>query len=31
MNIESFETRINLNGLDYEFDYFGPNKSVHFA
>lgn len=29
MIIKSFENRVNFNGIDYDFDYFGANKSVH--
>lgn len=31
MTLKSFESRINLNGIDYDFDKFGQNNSVHLV
>jgi hypothetical protein len=31
MTLKSFESKLNLNGIDYEFDHIGMNQSVHLV
>lgn len=31
MTLKSFESKVNLNGIDYEFDQIGMNQSIHLV